>query len=351
MQGDLVDVRRGEYKDLTGYVDSIEANGWLWVKCRLNLMLILVHEDEVRITQPENILSFSKEEGYSAEVKLISEINGGLLKVPVLFCCKVLEYIQPLDFRTLIGRNLWTIGGHKKGLRVTLCAAHRSFLICILSFVTPLNREGMRLDGVRLEGLQLEEFKSMVKRSFVPEPPRARTPSPGPDDLSKETPNDASAWTIGPDDLWPASPLIDKVEWLFDDQFCDFARYRICFNVGVGYRGGAYVKRVMCTTKNPFGTKVHPVPTGHLSLTVTGNHTGSKFEDHCVPARFLTPASPTKKDQVVLILKGDWAGRLCKVIRWMRNEKKAVVISQEGSSSRNDVMVFKAPDICLVVPA
>ncbi|KAG6369657.1 hypothetical protein JVT61DRAFT_14156 [Boletus reticuloceps] len=199
MQGDLVDVRRGEYKDVTGYVDSIEANGWLWVKCRLNLTLILVHENKVRITQPENILSFSKEEGYSvsigdtlrivqgvhygvigvvksfdfakAEVELISEINGGLLKVPVLFCCKFLEYIQPLDFCTLIGCNLWTIGGHKKGLQVTLCTAHRSF--CYVSFYGCDNlkvqnahvatEEGMWLDGVHLEGLQLEEFKSMVK--------------------------------------------------------------------------------------------------------------------------------------------------------------------------------------------
>ena len=74
---------------------------------------------------------------------------------------------------------------------------------------------------------------------------------------------------------------------------------------------------------------------------------GSKVEDHYVPAHFLTPTSPTKKDQVVLVLKGDWVGRFCKVIRWMRNEKKAVIIliPQGGVAT-----VFEAPDICLAVP-
>ena len=77
---------------------------------------------------------------------------------------------------------------------------------------SPLNREGMRLDGVRLEGPQLEKFKDMVKQSFVPGPPRTRTPLSSPDEVpSRETPNDASAWTVHPDDLRPASPaLIDK---------------------------------------------------------------------------------------------------------------------------------------------
>ena len=66
----------------------------------------------------------------------------------------------------------------------------------------------MWLDGVRLEGPQLEKFKDMVKRSFVPGPPRARAPLPSPDEVpSGETPNDASAWTIHPDDSRPA---IDK---------------------------------------------------------------------------------------------------------------------------------------------
>ena len=112
MQGDLMDVRRGESKDLMGYVESIEADGWLWVKCRFNETFILVHEDEVRITQPENILSFSKEKGYNvsvgdtlqvvrgvhygvigvvksfnfpgAEVELLSEFNGGLVSIFVI---------------------------------------------------------------------------------------------------------------------------------------------------------------------------------------------------------------------------------------------------------------------------
>jgi hypothetical protein len=53
---------------------------------------------------------------------------------------------------------------------------------------------------------------------------------------------------------------------------------------------------------------------------------GSKVKDHYVSTHFLTPMSPTKKDQVVLVLKGDWVGRFCKVIWWMRNEKTVVII-------------------------
>lgn len=108
----------------------------------------------------------------------------------------------------------------------------------------------------------------------------------------------------------------------------------------------------MWTTKDRFSTKECPAPPGHILLTVSGNHMGFKVKDHYVPAHFLTPANPTKKDQVVLVLKGDWAGWFCKVIQWLRNEKKAVIslISREGLHLAMKQWYLKLQiDICLVI--
>lgn len=129
--------------------------------------------------------------------------------------------------------------------------------------------------------------------------------------------------------------------------FCDFSRYHLAFNVGVGYGGGNYVKRVVRTTcPDRFANHEGHAPQGCVSVTVTGNHVGSGVENHFIPARFLTPASPSAKGQYVLVLQGDLQGQVCHVIRWVRKEKKAVITP----ITLKDTYVLPASDVCLAYP-
>ncbi|KAG8216759.1 hypothetical protein J3R82DRAFT_6997 [Butyriboletus roseoflavus] len=143
--------------------------------------------------------------------------------------------------------------------------------------------------------------------------------------------------------------FVGSIEWLFDDQFCNFICHQLCFNIGIGYQAGNYSKQVMHTTcLDCFSNHDGQAPPGCVSLYVFGNHIGAAMKYHHVPMCFLTPASPTTKDQLVLVLQGDWRGSFCRVIRWIRKEKKAVVTLIDPSSS-NQVTVFPAEDICLAL--
>ncbi|KAN0078172.1 hypothetical protein V8E55_010229, partial [Tylopilus felleus] len=85
------------------------------------------------------------------------------------------------------------------------------------------------------------------------------------------------------------------IEWLFDDQFCDFSRYQFCFYVTAAYHKGRYCKRIMRTTLDRFSNSEGRSP-GYISLSASRMR-GGATEYHHVPARFLTPASPSSQDQ------------------------------------------------------
>ncbi|KAF8443719.1 hypothetical protein L210DRAFT_861827, partial [Boletus edulis BED1] len=84
-------------------------------------------------------------------------------------------------------------------------------------------------------------------------------------------------------------------------------------------------------------------PPGHVSLTISGNHTGMVTKYHHVPAHFLSSASPNAKGQVVLVLRGDWQGRFYMIIRWARREKMVMVtLILVVASLRNESLVLPA---------
>ena len=89
MQGNFMDVLYVQYKDLMDYVDRIKADRWLWVKCRFNTAFMLVHEDEVWITQPENIISFLKEKAYNVSIgdtlQVVQGVHYSIISVMKLF--------------------------------------------------------------------------------------------------------------------------------------------------------------------------------------------------------------------------------------------------------------------------
>jgi hypothetical protein len=142
------------------------------------------------------------------------------------------------------------------------------------------------------------------------------------------------------------------IGWLFDDNFCDFSRHHLSFNIGVGFAGGSFMKRVMRTAcLDRFCGGAGPALPGYVSLSATSNHSGRGIEHHNVPARFLTPATPTAKGQFVLVLQGELRGRFCQVFRWIRKERKVVVPSVVAEDSEDCYITLSADEVCLATPS
>ncbi|KIM55528.1 hypothetical protein SCLCIDRAFT_30313 [Scleroderma citrinum Foug A] len=189
------------------------------------------------------------------------------LNVRITSCTKISNW-TPLSLR--VGSDVWVIAGDKKGRRVNLV-----FLGCQLSVISMLGYPhyeirntdvatsmGYLLNGDKLDAGHLNALIALQQRSFVPEPavPRQQTPPPsrplspvaGELDSGKAT---KSPWTISTSDFSPpslldppaiAQPAMDQgdIPWLFDDAFCPFTDYHICFNVGLGYDRGSLNKHV-----------------------------------------------------------------------------------------------------------
>ena len=95
-----------------------------------------------------------------------------------------------------------------------------------------------------------------------------------------------------------ARPTKGTIPWLFNDTFCHWSDWHVCFNVGLHYNNGALLKQA------PWVRKV-PAPPGHVSTTVTTLCMGAQIKYHMIPASCLTPAVPKGKSDMCLILKGD----------------------------------------------
>jgi hypothetical protein len=239
---------------------------------------------------------------------------------------------------------------------------------------------GIRGDGTALSGNLLMQFKSLRKCSFIVETtPRNRTPPPFPK-ASSSTANEGegnqedgegdSAWEIGPEDILqlmqPTQLVINMgnffrcpciiclqfsnpgcVKWLYDDSFCDFSRHHLSFNINVRFTAGSFSRRVMyMMCPDHFCGPNGPAPAGHVSLTVMSNHSGGGIQYHNVPASFLTPANPTRKGEVVLVLQGALQGRYCSVFQWKRKERLTVLDSAEHGR-----VTLSAGDVCLATPS
>ena len=135
--------------------------------------------------------------------------------------------------------------------------------------------------------------------------------------------------------------LKGTIPWLFDDTFCRWSDWHVCFNVGLRYNNAALLKRVVRTTcPDRFLGKEGPAPPGCVSTTVTALRTGARIEHHMIPASCLTPAAPKGKGDTCLILKGNKKG-LIYAIAQCRTRKWEVVLG--------DGMTRPFDDVCLVI--
>ena len=79
-------------------------------------------------------------------------------------------------------------------------------------------------------------------------------------------------------------------------------------------------------------------PSGSVCVTVTGHNAGSGTQHLKIPARHLTPANPTGKNQLCLLLKGPKAGRIVRVTRCQRKAEQ--VTTEDGDN-------YSFSDICV----
>ena len=81
-----------------------------------------------------------------------------------------------------------------------------------------------------------------------------------------------------------------------------------------------------------------PAPSGSVCVTVTGHNLGSAIQHLQIPAHYLTPANPTGKNQLCLVLKGPQVGRIVCIQKCQRNSK--VVVTQDN-------LTIPFSDICV----
>ncbi|KAI5987240.1 hypothetical protein EDD15DRAFT_2372686 [Pisolithus albus] len=177
-------------------------------------------------------------------------------------------------------------------------------------------------------------LKALHSRSFIaPVVPRSVTPppSPGPSNAGPSDAGPLDAWSITPADIAQMqtpqmqTPDYGDVPWLFQPDFCDFKSFHLGFNVSIGFTQVSLGKRVVRTVcPDRFMGQNGPALPGSVCVTVTGHNSGSAIQHLTIPARYLTPANPTGKNQLCLVLKGPQAGQVVHIKKCQRNSKSVV---------------------------
>ncbi|KAI6112806.1 hypothetical protein F5141DRAFT_1063151 [Pisolithus sp. B1] len=231
-----------------------------------------------------------------ASLDIVRPEDGTQINVPITFAHKFKERFDHGLLR-FIGREVWVIGGDKKGSRAMLHSLGRmSSWVGVFDQLIELKnnqpiapdsalRTGMLLDGTLLPPQLQRCLKSLHNRSFItPVVPCNATPPPSPGPSNADP---SGAWSTTPDDIIQTqTPDYGEVPWLFESKFCDFKSFHLGFNVSVGFTQVSLGKRIV--------------------------------------RMYLMPANPTSKNQLCLVLKGPQAGRVLGVLIFM---KTMVVIS------------------------
>ncbi|KAI6038183.1 hypothetical protein EDC04DRAFT_2604269 [Pisolithus marmoratus] len=306
-----------------------------------DLIQVSVSMDEVLIIPPST-LQFSREKGYDVtigdrvRVARVLADDGPLHNVLIGFCVK-LENHSLRDVERQVGHEVWIISGPRKGYRGTLRSVGRTYCnvaiesgIMQLKNTAVVTESGMFLNGAILDSTRMAAFIELRRKSFVWTVPRSTTPptSQSTVDPSAESGPSTLAcdpWVPHSDDTTPR-PLNELaqaeadygcVPWLFDNNFCDYANWRVCLRVAASYNRGSLLKRVVHTTvPDRFSTVVHGLglaPPGHVSVTVTSSTVSANIEHHFIPACDLTPANPRSAGQYCLVLHGELAGQIHRV--------------------------------------
>ncbi|KAG2113777.1 uncharacterized protein F5147DRAFT_650196 [Suillus discolor] len=306
----------------------------------------------------------------NACLTLLCDGDHALINVPIGFVVKLQN--ADLDCFKHIGQEVFVIWGEYKGYRGTLHGiGHEACVVALrgqkctslklYDTVTKFMafRFGMRLNGAMLEGSEWSLFCELRKRSYLAPPPRSITPpiekdpssssgsitgpilpssnawpawsasSGGADvvqsPLSSTDPNSSTpnAWTVDELDIQNSVDARSKknsdsgsLPWLMTREFASKCfTYHAMLKVSPIFDASLSKRFVSTPCPDPFCSENGPAPEGCVAAYCTSNNTGAITKHYHIPAIYLSPAPPRKKNQECLILDGTHRGLVGTVAR------------------------------------
>ncbi|KAG1780895.1 hypothetical protein EV702DRAFT_1042602 [Suillus placidus] len=197
-----------------------------------------------------------------ALLTLETEGNHSLVTVPLHFVMKTCN-VDLNNFKKFINKEVFIIGGEKKGFHVTLYGLSLDDCIVAVHDQPCMSANyGCHLNGVMLEWDEFTSFCKMHKKSHIAPPPQSIMPHPeriapiepgpssswtswSPEALASfalqtdARPSTEDPWVVNPSDSMPAAEPIAPNLHDFAGQFYT---YHTLFNVSAGFQGGKLVK-------------------------------------------------------------------------------------------------------------
>ncbi|KAG1884841.1 uncharacterized protein F5891DRAFT_989939 [Suillus fuscotomentosus] len=433
--GDYIEVVAGEDVGKSGVVEWVTPGGMiLWFRDTNHPLTVENDFRSPRISVPVAMaqrtrlpptLKFTKERGYDirpgdsvsvargpeylakgivhtvdfiqARLQFISDSDQSLLDVPISFVMKT-QNVSTDTFRSQAGKEVYIIGGGKKGYRGTLydvnlgkctVAVHGQRRTTLPS-CDVATQYGMRLNGAILDYNDMLLFCEMRKRSFITPKTRSVTPpperlAPSRADPGPSTSSSGVAWTSWSDaqdddpptsnndpvtDLASTTPdpwAVDNLDveniieaaarklsekagptsWLQEFSSSFFA-YRALFKVAPGVHGGRLHKRLVQTEcPDPFVGQDGPAPKGTVAVRCTAKTAGGAMQHYFIPGDDLTPADPRKKGQECFILDGSYRGNILTVSKCnVKGSNVDLKLMRDSSVTVN----LRFDQVCVVEP-
>ncbi|KAG1793633.1 uncharacterized protein HD556DRAFT_1443419 [Suillus plorans] len=321
----------------------------------------------------------------NTRLTILSDSDHTLIDVPIGFVLKLCN--TSVDkFKHVINKEVFIIGGSLKGYRATLCdigqgnctVAIHGQKRTVLKRPDVVTSYGMRLNSLILEEHDLLTFCDIRTKSYVKAPSRGVTPPPekivplsSNTDAIPSSSNILSHWTSRPEDIDIAlnqSPNINPssasdpwttheddiqdspLPWLMKKEFSSvLLKHHALFKVSLSFDYGRLSKRFISTAcPDPFYGANGPAPEGCVAAFCTSNGAGAQIIHYHIPASDLSPAHPRKKNQLCLILDGEYRGLVLPVAKCNKN-LKTVEILMMASSTITFTLHFN--QICLVEPS
>ncbi|KAG1836179.1 hypothetical protein DFJ58DRAFT_847121 [Suillus subalutaceus] len=361
--GDYIEVQGGKHKGRHGIVDwCAKGDTDIWFKDiftsnNVELSSISVPAAMVQQMDITKTIQYTKERGYDVRPgDVVTVVRGPEYEVK-----GVVQHIKvPIGFvmKKETGKEVFIISGDRKGSQGMLHSVGLETCIVAvygqkrieLKLYEVATRYGVRLNRVMLEGPDMTSFCEMRKRSFLAPPPCSITPPvetlPSSSSASMTGPipsssNVWSSWSAHPggvdaaqDPLLSIQPSsstlqpwsVDKndtqdsndataeklrdsgpLPWLREFSSL-FRKYHAMLKVSPSFDGSLSKQFVSTSCPDPFCGDNGPAPEDFVAAFCTSNGAGAAMKHYHIPARYLSPAPPRKKNQECLILDGPHRG-------------------------------------------
>ncbi|KAG1878846.1 hypothetical protein F4604DRAFT_1679727 [Suillus subluteus] len=328
--GDFIEVLKGEHMGKRGVVNWFaKGDDTLWfrdifttesIESSGRLLSLSVPVAIVQWTNLTATLQYMKERGYDVRpgdvVTVIHgpeyEVKGVVqsINVPIGFVMKV--HNANLDrFKKDFHQEVYIIGGDHTGYRAMLhnlsvencTVALREQKYTTVKLCDVVTKYGMRLNGAMLEGPIHSSFSMW---STLGDADVAHDAS------SSVNPNSSTSnpWTVNElntQDNINARAETDNgpLAWLMSREFClTFFTYHAMLKVSPIFDASLSKRFVSTPCPDPFCGENGPTPEGCVAAYCTSNNAGAKIKHYHIPATYLSPAPPYKKNQECFILDG-----------------------------------------------